>query len=376
MIKKHKIHIAHLTSAHERNSSRIFYKMCLSCIKNNLKTSFIVSDGMGNDNYQGVNIYSVRKIKNRFARILLTPFLILYKSLKTPAEIYHLHDPELIPIGLILKLFRKKVIFDSHEDIPTQMLAKPYLNKISLKFISKLFCLFQRVSFPIFDGIITATPYIENLLRKHNKNLISIANFPIIETSACSIFLPSINQSKAICYVGGISENRGIYEIIQALSLVNEEITLNLCGNFQNKELKEKLSAQLIWNRVNYLGFVDQQQIKEVFKDSFAGIVTLHPIKNYQDSLPIKLFEYMNAGLPIIASNFNLWKSIIEEANDGLLVDPLNSKEIANAIDFLYRNKEIASEMGFNGQRKVHKKYNWNFEEKKLITFYRKIIDS
>ena len=77
-----------------------------------------------------------------------------------------------------------------------------------------------------------------------------------------------------------------------------------------------------------------------------------------------------------VPSNFNLWKSIIEEANDGLLVDPLNSKEIANAIDFLYRNKEIASEMGFNGQRKVHKKYNWNFEEKKLITFYRKIIDS
>jgi glycosyltransferase involved in cell wall biosynthesis len=118
------------------------------------------------------------------------------------------------------------------------------------------------------------------------------------------------------------------------------------------------------------LGVLDRRGVAEVLGRSVAGLVTLHPLVNYLDALPIKMFEYMSAGIPVIASDFVLWREIVQDGGCGLCVDPLKPNEIANAIDYLVTHPDEARRLGQNGRRAVVERYNWTVEEGKLLAFY------
>jgi len=128
------------------------------------------------------------------------------------------------------------------------------------------------------------------------------------------------------------------------------------------------------WQRVNVLGFLDRAGVRDVLGRSMAGLVTFHPAPNHIDSQPNKMFEYMSAGIPVIASDFPLWREIIAGNDCGLLVDPLNPAAIAEAIDYLISHPEEAERMGRNGRRAVEEQYNWEHEATKLIQFYEQIL--
>ena len=127
---------------------------------------------------------------------------------------------------------------------------------------------------------------------------------------------------------------------------------------------------------MNPLGFLDRVRLREVLSRSVAGLVTLHPVINYIDALPVKMFEYMSAGIPVIASDFPLWREIITLNDCGLLVDPLNPVAIAEAIDYFINHPEDAERMGMNGRRAVEKLYNWTHEGQKLLAFYDSLLRS
>jgi len=364
--------IAHLTSAHPRDDIRIFHKECRSLVTGGYDVTLVVADGLGDGGRDGVRIVDAGRDRGRLRRMLKTTSRVFAKAVELDADLYHCHDPELIPVGLRLKRLGKRVVFDAHEDVPKQLLGKPYLTPFFLKVLSKGFSLFERDACARFDGIVAATPTIRDKFLAINPNTVDVDNYPML--GELDSVLPWSAKSPEVCYVGSIAGIRGIREIVQAMELVGVPATLSLVGAFAEPDVEAEVRGYGGWRRVNAIGVQDRQGVREALGRAVAGLVTLHPVVNYLDALPIKMFEYMAAGIPVIASNFPLWREIVEGNGCGICVDPLNPKEIAAAIESLLQDRKLAEEMGINGARAVRDHFNWGAEEQKLLVFYQRIF--
>jgi glycosyltransferase involved in cell wall biosynthesis len=356
---------------HPRNDTRIFIKQCRTLAAHGYEVTLVVADNQGDDSKDGVTIADVGRLPGRFNRIFRSTRRVFDKAVALDAHIYHLHDPELLPIGLKLKRLGKKVIFDSHEDLPQQILDKPYLDPISLRVLSNLAALYERFACPRLDGIVAATPFIRDKFLSINPQSVDVSNFPLIGELDADIHWH--NKREEVCFIGGLDAIRGAREIVRACELLKTPTRLNLAGRFSEAALEASVRAYPGWARVNEHGFLDRSGVRNVLGRSVAGLVTSHPIGNFLQGLPIKMFEYMAAGIPVIASNIPSWREIIEGNGCGVCVDPLDPQAIAAAIDYLVLNPEHARRMGENGKQAVIEKYNWPVQAVKLTDFYRSI---
>lgn len=369
MIKK----IVHLTSAHPRNDIRIFHKECISLANNNYDVTLIVNDGKGNNTINKVKIVDVGiKVESRLSRFTKVTSAIFNIALKLKADIYHFHDPELIRVGIKLKNLGCKVIYDVHEDLPKSILYKPYIPKIIRLPLSFIIEKYEEYASKKFDALLCATPFITENFKKNNHYSFNINNYPLLNELKTSKKLVKSN-SKFICYFGAISKMRGLEPIINAIE--NTSYKLILAGEFSEIEFKKSVMRLNGWKNVEYLGRISRDEIQDITDKSFAGIVTFLPTPNHTNSQPNKIFEYMSMKLPIIASNFDLWKLIVEKNKCGICVNPNSKSEILKAIDYLFKNPEKASSLGENGSILVKNKYNWSVEEKRLINIYEKLIN-
>ena len=370
MEARRSIKVCHFTSAHKPDDVRIFHKECSSLAAAGFDV-YLVAANCASETKNGVKIVGVEApLSGRFSRMLKTSRIVYKKALSLNADIYHFHDPELLPHALKLKRRGKKVIYDTHEDVPKQILGKYWINKFLRRMVSAIFEWYENYVAARLDYIVAATPYIRERFKKVNKNTCDVCNYPIIKELMSSGEWQ--NRKAEVCYIGGITRIRGVVEVVNALEAAN--VKLNLAGDYSPAELRNELSALPGWQHVNEYGFVGREKISEILSRSKAGIVTLYPQPNYLDSLPIKMFEYMLAGIPVVASDFPLWREIIEESKCGICVNPLDPQDIAAGIRKIMSDEQSAQKMGESGRAAVLEKYNWGVEEKKLVTIYNGLL--
>lgn len=361
--------VIHVSTAHARDEVRIFQRQCLSLKSEGYNVSLIVADGLGNSVIDGITIYDVGASKNRFQRFLLLPFRMFAKAIILKADIYHYHEPELHLVALPLLWLKYKVIYDSHEDVPRAIMSRDWINKKFRKKISQIYEIIENFVCKRITGIIAATEHIAERFQKINKNTEVVFNFPI--EKEYNTFSKRKRDEKQICYIGNISRNRGIIEMINGINGL--DVRLTLVGKFVSAELELEVKQLDGWKNVDYRGFVSRKEVYKIMTSSVAGLLFFHPEPNHINSQPNKMFEYMSAGLPILASNFDLWKRIVSEDKCGICVDPLNKTEVRSAITFILKNPDKAKRFGENGLQAIHTKYNWKSAEKNLFEFYKKL---
>jgi glycosyltransferase involved in cell wall biosynthesis len=364
--------IVHLTSVHPRYDIRIFQKECLSLSKEGYDVTLIVADGKGNEILNHIKIIDVASYpaSSRLVRIFKFPDMVYEAALKLDADVYHFHDPELIPVGLKLKKAGKIVIYDIHEDLPRQTLTKDYIPKLFRIPLAAVLEFYENRSVKKFNAIATATPFINKRFLILNHKSVNINNFPII--SELELTNGSNEKENAICYVGGISRLRGVKQLIEATELAN--VKLYLAGSFSEPDFELEVKQLTSWKNVIECGQLNREQVALVMAKCICGVVTFLSAPNHYNAQPNKMFEYMSASLPVLCSDFPLWRQIVEDNGCGICVDPANPASIAGGIKRIKDDENLMVEMGKNGQMAVMQKYNWEAESKKLFYLYNSLI--
>jgi glycosyltransferase involved in cell wall biosynthesis len=367
---KDTIKVCMITSVHKLYDTRIFYKECKSLLSIADEVNIIVQHEK-DEKIEGINICAIDVPKNRRERIKIGMIQLYRKALQCNADIYHFHDPELIPVGLRLKKNGKKVIYDVHEDLPRDIYYKPWIPKCFKPLLSRIAEKIEAFAAKRFDAVITSTPYIAQRFNKYTDLVVDVKNYPLITEDINPVSWTE--KDRKVCF---ISSNfvivRAIREVIKAMQMVNGNLTL--AGNLTDEALKRELSAEPGWKQVNLLGWVNRQQVVETMKKSVAGLSLYYPTATNSYAIPTKMFEYMMAGIPVIASNLPYESEIINKHHCGICVDPFSPEQIAEAMNWILDNPKEAEQMGLNGRRAVETEYNWKTEELKLLSLYRDLV--
>ena len=367
----------HLTSTHPPFDTRVFQKECKTLADEGMKVTLIVphSESLFQD---GVRIRAVPKPQNGRERLTTTTNLVYKAALEeNPAAIFHFHDSELIPHMLLLKLRGRRVLYDAHEDTPRQVQYQHWIpNRIKGPVANGMRAL-EFLGDRLFDHIIAAEPIIADNFRK--ERTLVLHNYPVLaEFSGHHSTTAYTTRPMRLAFVGGISAVRGVKELVSAMGIVSSTLDarLTMGGSFYPSTLRQEVEQLQGWQQVDFKGWLSRQEVQKVYGNARIGIITRHPIERHLSAMPTKLFEYMAAGLPVVASNLPTIRPIIERHRCGLLVNPLDPTEIAHAIKYLLEHPQEAEQMGRRGLEAVRTRYSWEAEKEKLIRLYQSMKTS
>lgn len=319
--------------------------------------------------HEDIKVVAVPLPGKGWEQLVLCPWRIFRLALSQPVNsIFHIHDSELLLVGLGLKLFRRTVIYDAHEDTPLQISYQHWIPRLIKKPYEWFYRVLEKCSGWWFDAIIVAEPVIAKYFPQGKVTL--IRNFPIRASFPNEVAYAE--RSKALVYVGLLSKARGVVEMLRAHEIASKSVKIGFTmgGKFAPASLENEL---LPGHEVEYLSWLPYQEMVKTLYHSSIGIIVPHPIVRYKTNYPVKLFEYMAAGLPVIVSEEGESAAFVREANAGVLVDPLNVEKIAEAIVRLVSNPDLAAEMGRRGRNLIFEKYNWEGESEKLLQLYQRM---
>lgn len=376
--------ICHLAAKHKLNDMRVFEKECKGLASNGFDVTLI---GFGDHEHSDVEcgvkrIWLHSPIKNNLEILTKRNRLLLKKALEENAEVYHLHEPELFPIGLKLKKAGKKVIFDSHEFYGWQL--KDNIHKIKIihvpgwmmKIIGGIYMQYEKYVCKRLDAVVqVCTLHGKDYFKNRCKRTVFIKNMPEVQDYTSSATARD-KKADTIAMIGGLTASRGITQLVQASAKAKARLVL--AGNFFPVTYEKTLKSLPEFHAVDYRGFLDKKGMIDVLNECFIGASTILHVGQYDqiDTLPTKVYDYMAMEMPVILSDTDHAKEMNDKYHFGICVNPSDVDDIANAIQYLCGHPEEAIEMGKNGRKAILEAFNWKNEESKLVNLYRQLTQN
>ena len=367
-----------LSSAHPPFDKRIFLREARTLAEYNYDVTIICPHDR-EEIIDNVKISPIPKSRNRLIRMLRTGHL-LYLALKGRADLYHFHDPELFPVGLLLKwITRSPVIYDVHEYYSLSILTKYWIPHFIRKPISYLVEKMEKAVAKRLSGIITVNEHMRDLFLQYNDDSVEVCNYPVLKDT--EKYIPNERKHKIIIYLGYISLIRGLEIMLETIPKVKEknpDAEFLLVGPLilggASIKIINRFKQYIQKDYVKVTGEVPFRQAMKYLIRSSIGWIPLLPTPNYQHAKVIKLFEYALYGKPIVASRIGFIADLIEEMRCGVLVDPYDAMDHARAINYLLEHPKEGQKMGERGKLTVKERYNWEKESKKMLKLYNKLL--
>lgn len=316
----------------------------------------------------GVSVHLVPPGRGRLSRMTSTMNAALRTGAALRGDVYHFHDPEFLRVA---PRWQRRLgvpfVYDVHEDYREGIRDKTWLPRPLRRPIAWAWGRLEDHAAARLAGVVAATPAIGERFLGHACTEV-VQNMPLIEELAPRQD-EGVKTPGLFVYVGVLSEPRGAREMIQALGGVAGG-TLALAGECVPSTLRDECARLPGWVAVRECGMLNRDEVRRLLAGAVAGVVLFHPLGNHLRAQPNKLFEYMAAGLPVVASDFPLWRSIVERTGCGLLVDPLDTVAISHAMRWVVDHPVEARAMGARGRNAVVEEFNWESEVGKLDTLY------
>lgn len=379
-MRQNKKHIFIFSSVHNWDDGRIFHRQARTLKENGYRVELHAVADFSQKEVEGIMVYGLPSWKSLFDRIRNIG-LLFRRIVKSNAEVFHFHDPELLMLVPVIRLFkRRKVIYDVHEHYPKFIMEKTYLSSLQKKIAVLLFTLFEKIMLFFVDKVIYVTDDVGIRYRRYKKNdAIVLKNLPSINLFPDTP-VPLEKREKLAVFLGNFTAVRGIREIIKAFAIVHAKYAdyrLLLIGRYHHQDFKaevQKLISELdMQDVVFHKEEIPYHEITQVLGKARLGYITYLPYPNNMAGLPNKMFEYMGAGLNIIASDFENYKNILIENDCGIVVKPEHSEAIAEATLRYIEDEAFAERMAKNARKAFEEKYNWEIEKTNLIRVYNSI---
>lgn len=320
----------------------------------------------------GIKYTGFPKSTKRLQRVFSRSKEMVKMAIESNPDIIQLHSPELLLYYGKIKRKGIKVIFDSHEFYKLQILEKVYIPKIFRNLIAKGYDLIETFICKRIDAVFyPCTVEGENLFKNKCKRTIKIENYSenTVKTDYTKCRIP-----RTAIYAGCLSYNRGLATMIETTRIV--DYTLLLCGTFGTQEDEKMVSEACRSGKVRYMGSLNREELFSLYMQTSVGLSLLKPKGQYTriDNLSTKMYEYMQCEIPVVFSNFPYATKVNEEIHFGISVNSEDMQEVATAIQMLFDDSKLATQLGENGKRAVKKQFNWDNEALKMLQVYDELV--
>ena len=374
--------ICHMTTVHPAQDARIFHRMCRPLAAQNHEVVLIAPQSFSAEGRLRPSVFN--GAIGRAARLNRSA-IALKAALSETFNVYHFHDPELIPAALVLKALRRDsaVIYDVHEDYPSMMLDKYWLPRWTRPSAALGARLANRLAGKFLDGLVAADGGVaEDLKKAGAKNIFLHYNFPALD-----LFAPAnpalARPSCDLVYIGGLSERAGIFVLFDALGILARSGVrpkVRLAGYTDGEAGRVAIETALqragLWDRVKFDGRLAHTQVPAWLQQGRIGLVLLQAIPKFMKNIPSKMFEYWACGLPVLASDLPPARQFLIDGDNGYRFSPASASELAERIADLLSHPDECRLLGQNGRRMIESQWNNERQIEGLLGFYARLLET
>ena len=375
-----------LTTCHEPNDDRIYYKEILSLLSI-YKKVFLVAPVSNDESYNlvsGVELHPISRRKGILGRLRTVVEAAITVSRLKP-DVCHFHDLDFIIMVPILRLIlSSKIVYDSHELYPESMLTTPniplYLRPLAASTVNWI----EKGCSRYCSLIITAdSPTSESFL-KTGIPTVTLFNYPKLELFSVipkhvSDLAEAFIGRRVLIYQGTMSLDRGLFHMLDGLCMLKDyvpEVLLLLVGlndvNLRNQANQHIRSNQLD-NYVQIIPWVPHSEIASYISVAEIGLVPLQPNIKFNKNIPIKVFEYMACGIPLLGANLAPIAYYLANSRAGVVYDSTDAKAFADEAKHMLDDPSMRKSMSKAGRKSVERLWNWGEMEKILLDAYREL---